>query len=102
MGEKTIITLLLDLILIGLEAFTFLILINVVASWLLAFGVINYSNPIVEKIMRVVYAVTDPILRPVQNILPSFGGLDLSPVVILFAIQGLKKAVVSLFYNLLY
>ena len=95
------ITLLLNLILIGLEVFTWLILINVVASWLLAFGVINYSNPIVHKVMGFIYGVTEPVMLPIRQALPSFGGLDLSPIVILFAIQGLKKAAVVLFYKML-
>ena len=100
-GKMTSITLLLNLTLISLDVFTWLILINIVASWLLAFGVINYSNPIVHKVMRIVYGVTEPVMSPVRNALPSFGGLDLSPIVILFAIQGLKKASVTLFYSML-
>ncbi len=83
-----------------LEAFTWLILVNIVMSWLMAFGVINYSNAIVYKIMRVIYSITEPVMNPVRNALPSLGGLDFSPIVVLLAIQGLQQGIVWLFYRL--
>ena len=91
---------LLNIVLFTLEVFTWLVLVNVVASWLLAFGVLNYSNPIVYKIMNTVYRITEPVMSPVRSAMPSLGGIDLSPIVVLFAIQGLRQGAIWLFLQI--
>jgi YggT family protein len=66
------------------------IIISAILSWLVAFDVINLRNPMVYNIARFLDAVTRPILRPVQRIIPPIGGVDISPIIVLLVIQGIR------------
>jgi YggT family protein len=72
--------------------YTYVVIASVILSWLMAFGVINPYNPIVRSIWQMLNAVTEPLLRPIRNMMPNLGAIDLSPIVLLLAcffIQGL-------------
>lgn len=75
----------------------FLVIAAVVASWLVAFGVLNMSNTTVRQIVRTLDSITEPIFRPVRRILPPLGGLDLSPIIVLLGI-----ALLQFFFNRLF
>ena len=60
---------------------------QVILSWLVAFNVINTSSEGVRRFLRAIDRVLDPLYRPIRKVLPDFGGLDLSPIVLLIAIQ---------------
>jgi YggT family protein len=66
------------------------IIISAVLSWLVAFDVINLRNPMVYNVARFLDAVTRPILRPFQKIIPPIGGVDISPIIVLLIIQGVR------------
>ena len=66
------------------------IIISAVLSWLVAFDVINLRNPMVYNVARFLDAVTRPILRPFQKIIPAIGGVDISPIIVLLIIQGVR------------
>jgi YggT family protein len=55
-----------------------------VLSWLIAFYVVNTRNQVVAMIADTLWRLTEPALRPIRRILPNLGGLDLSPVVLIF------------------
>ena len=78
-----------------LEIYIWLLIAQAVLSWLLAFGVINRYNRGVSVIGDFLYRVTEPALRPIRSILPNFGGVDISPVVLILIIIFVRKA---LFY----
>ncbi|MGA2089141.1 MAG: YggT family protein [Stellaceae bacterium] len=59
------------------------VILSAVASWLIAFGVINTHNRGVARVVDVLYRLTEPALAPIQRILPNFGGVDISPVILL-------------------
>jgi YggT family protein len=59
----------------------------VIASWLVAFGILNLSNPLARQLVQILDALTEPLFRRVRRIVPPIGGLDLSPIVILIGIQ---------------
>ena len=65
------------------QLYVYIIIASVILSWLMAFGVVNPYNPTVRAIWQGLNAVTEPLLRPIRNILPNMGSLDLSPVVLL-------------------
>ena len=65
-----------------IELYIWCLIIWVVLSWLVAFNVVNVRNPIVSQIGEVLYRLTEPVLRPIRNILPNLGGVDLSPIVL--------------------
>lgn len=71
-------------------------LIMIIMSWLISFNVINTRNDFVAAVWRVVNAITEPILRPIRRVLPSMGGLDLSPIVVFVIIFFLQNWIASI------
>lgn len=67
------------------------IIISAILSWLVAFDVINLRNRFVYNVAHFLDAVTRPILRPVQRIIPPLGGVDISPIIVLLLIQGFRS-----------
>ena len=67
------------------------IIISAVLSWLVAFDVINLRNQFVYNIARFLEAVTRPVLRPVQKVIPPIGGVDISPIIVLLVIQAFRS-----------
>jgi YggT family protein len=76
----------LDVLLLVLQIYTYIIIIVAIMSWLIAFNVINVYNDVVRTIWNALNAVTEPLLKPIRSILPAFGGLDISPVILLLLI----------------
>jgi len=74
-----------------LTILTWVIIIQVVLSWLLAFNVLNASSNGVRTVAVAIDRLTAPLYRPIRRMLPDFGGIDFSPLVILISIQVLKK-----------
>ncbi|MBO9546140.1 YggT family protein [Caulobacter sp.] len=66
------------------------IIITAVLSWLFAFNVINRHNQAVYNIATFLDRVTDPVLAPFRRIIPSLGGVDISPIIVLLLLQGLQ------------
>jgi YggT family protein len=66
------------------------IFVQVVLSWLVVFNVINTHNDFVRNFLRALDYITEPLYRPIRKILPDFGGIDFSPLVVLLAIQALR------------
>lgn len=75
-----------------------LILASVVLSWLFAFNIVNVNNPTVRQISHGLSRLTEPMLAPIRRILPSMGGLDLSPIILLLGLEFLRRFLV---YDLL-
>jgi len=76
-----------------LDLYVWVLVAGVVLSWLTAFGVLNTSNRAVYMIGDFIYRVTEPALRPIRKILPDFGAVDLSPIVLILAIMFLQSFV---------
>jgi YggT family protein len=72
-----------------------LILASVVLSWLFAFNIVNVNNPTVRQISYGLSRMTDPLLSPIRRILPSLGGLDLSPIILLILLEFLRQLIVG-------
>ena len=66
------------------------IIISAVLSWLLAFEVINPRNRGVAQVSYALDRFTDPILRPFRRLIPPLGGIDITPIIVLLIITGLK------------
>ncbi len=71
-----------------LQALVWAIIISAVMSWLVAFDVINLRNRFVYNVAHFLDAVTRPVLRPVQRVIPALGGVDISPLIVILVIQG--------------
>ena len=67
-------------------------------SWLIAFNVVNPHNNIVRAIGEGLYRLTEPALRPIRQVLPSLGGLDISPVILIIILLFVQRLLYWLFY----
>ena len=74
-----------------LNVLWWIIIVQAVLSWLLAFNVLNFKSPFVRSFATALDRLTAPLYRPIRKILPDFGGLDFSPLVILLLIMVLQK-----------
>tara|TARA_B100001559_G_C16303231_1_gene530634 strand:- start:354 stop:647 length:294 start_codon:yes stop_codon:yes gene_type:complete len=69
-----------------LKLYSYLVIANVVISWLVAFNVLNTQNRFVYSILELTYRLTDPFLRRIRAFLPNLGNLDISPIILLLLI----------------
>ncbi|MFD2238709.1 YggT family protein [Aureimonas populi] len=82
---------LIQVILIVLDILWWLVIASAVLSWLYAFNIVNPRNQFVGAIGEFLYRITEPVYRPIRRILPNFGGIDLSPLVVLLLIVFLQQ-----------
>ena len=66
-----------------IEIFIWCLIAQAILSWLIAFNIVNTSNNFVSLIGNFLYKITEPLLRPIRGILPDFGGIDISPVILI-------------------
>ena len=74
-----------------INIFIFILIVQVIMSWLIAFNVVNTRNRFVYMVADIAYKITEPVLRPIRRILPSFGGIDLSPVVLILLLGFIQR-----------
>ncbi len=82
---------LIEVVVAILDIYWWLVVIGAVVSWLIAFGVINTYNRNVARVVDVLYRLTEPALRPIRRFLPNFGGIDISPVILLLVIWLIEQ-----------
>ncbi len=73
-----------------LQVLTWVIIIQVILSWLIAFNVLNTSSQGLRAFVGALERITDPLYRPIRKVMPDFGGIDFSPLVLLLLIQILR------------
>ena len=74
-----------------LDIYWWLVIIQAVASWLIAFNILNtYSRP-VAMILDFLYRATEPALRPIRRVIPNLGGVDLSPLVLILLLYFVRN-----------
>jgi YggT family protein len=83
----------LDVILFILNLYWYVIIVVAIMSWLIAFNVINIYNDVVRSIWNGLNALTEPLLRPIRNMLPNMGGVDISPMILLLLIFLLEDII---------
>jgi YggT family protein len=92
---------LMGIIYIVLQAATWIIIIQAVLSWLVAFNIINLSSDFVRTVLMALDRITEPMYRPIRKIMPDLGALDLSPMVVLLIIMILQQAILPNLFALL-
>lgn len=75
------------------------IIVNAVISWLVAFDVINLRNQVAYSIVRFLDAVTRPVLLPFQKIIPTLGGVDISPIIAILVIEGIQRYILPMVFG---
>jgi len=82
---------LFDIVDMVLQILVWIIIVQVILSWLVAFNVINTSSNFVRTVLDGLDRLTTPLYRPIRKIMPDFGGIDFSPIVLILAIQILRR-----------
>ena len=86
---------LLELIIQIIKLYQFLLLIYIIVTWLANFNVINMSNKFVYSIMEFLYRLCEPSLNIVRKIIPNFGNIDISPVIVVLGLEFLKSLIIE-------
>ncbi len=76
-----------------LQLYVYVLIAAAVLSWLIAFNVVNTRNQFVAGLVQLLYAITEPVLRPIRNILPNLGGVDISPVIVILIIIFIQSVI---------
>jgi YggT family protein len=85
-----------------LQVLGWVIIGQVILSWLIAFNVLNTSSPGLRAFIQALGRITEPLYRPVRRLLPDFGGIDFSPLVVLLLIQVLRMLLGGVATELVY
>src|SRR2546421_12790318 len=88
----------LDVILLALQIYVWLLIAAAVLSWLIAFNVVNTRNPFVHSVGEFLYRITEPALRPIRNMMPNLGGIDISPVILILIIFLIERVIIYYIY----
>ncbi len=73
-----------------LKLYSYVVIANVIISWLIAFNILNTQNRFVYSILELSYRLTDPILNKIRRFLPNLGSFDISPIILLLLIWFLE------------
>lgn len=87
---------LISVALIAINLFIWAVVISAILSWLVAFNVVNPSNRVVHTIGDTLHRLTEPALRPIRDILPDLGGIDLSPIVLILGLYFVEQVLTRL------
>jgi YggT family protein len=80
-----------------LELYIWVVIASVVLSWLVAFNVINTRNAFVNQIGSFLHRATEPALRPIRNLLPNLGGIDISPLILILLLVFIRRLIWQMF-----
>lgn len=88
----------LDIILLVLQLYWWIVIAMIIMSWLISFNVINTRNQFVATVWRILNQLTDPVLRPIRQVMPNFGGLDISPIILFLIIFFIERIILYYIY----
>ena len=88
----------LNIILIALDLYKYVIIAAAVMSWLIAFNVVNIRNDVVRSIWNTLVALTEPLLWRIRRWLPNTGGIDISPIILLLAVMLVERLIIYYVY----
>ena len=77
--------------------YLWIIIINALLSWLVAFNILNTQNRFVFSVLDATYKLTDPILNKIRRFVPTFGSIDISPIILILGLMFLRNLVFEIF-----
>jgi YggT family protein len=86
-----------EILLFGLNVYFYIIIASVIISWLIAFEVLNTSNPQAQNLVRLLNKATEPVYKPLRKYIPAIAGIDITPIIVVFGIFLLQRLVVRVF-----
>jgi len=84
---------LIGFIVLIIDLYIWVVIASAILSWLVAFNVVNTNNRFVLMIGDMLYRLTEPALRPIRNVLPNLGGIDISPVILILILLFIRDVV---------
>ncbi len=88
---------LLNLVHTVITIYIWLLIIQAVMSWLVAFGIVNRHNRVVAMVGDFLWRITEPLLRPIRRIIPDLGGIDISPVILILLLYFINNLIFEYF-----
>jgi len=88
----------LDIVLIVLDLYIWLLIAAAILSWLIAFNVVNTRNQFVSAVAEFLYRITEPLLAPIRSFMPNLGGLDISPIILILIIMFIERVITYYIY----
>lgn len=92
---------LLRILLIAIDLYTWAVIISVIMTWLVQFGIANRHNQFVAMVGEFLWRITEPALRPIRRALPNFGGIDISPVILILGLIFLQMVINNVRFELM-
>ena len=92
---------LIQIVLLVLDIVFFIIIVQAIMSWLIAFQIINARQPFVAQIWHALHRLTEPVYRPIRRFMPDLGGLDLTPMVVIIGIYALRILIANNAHSLM-
>jgi len=77
--------------------YLWIIIINAILSWLVAFNILNTQNRFVFSVLDATYKMTDPALNKIRRFIPTFGSIDVSPVILILILMFLRNLIFEIF-----
>ena len=75
--------------------YIWILIAQVVLSWLVAFNIVNTRQPFVRQLGNALWRLTEPVLGPIRRILPNLGGLDISPIIVILILEFLRRFIIG-------
>ncbi|MEH2586207.1 YggT family protein [Bradyrhizobium sp. AZCC 1721] len=88
----------LDIVIIVLDLYVWLLIAAAILSWLIAFNVVNTRNGFVAAVAEFLYRITEPALTPIRRFMPNLGGLDISPIILILIIMLVQRVILYYIY----
>lgn len=92
---------LIKLVDLAFDIYLFIIIAQVLVSWLIAFDVLNVNNPQARNLVEMLQRLTDPVYRPLRRFIPPIGGIDITPIIVIFGLSILKGIIIDLLSTML-
>ena len=84
----------LDVLLLAIDLYTWLLIASAIVSWLVAFNIINTRNDFVRSVWDFLFRITEPALKPIRQRLPNLGGIDISPIILFLFLYFVKLVII--------
>jgi YggT family protein len=92
---------LIEIIIVAIDLYIWAIIISAILSWLIAFDVINTTNRFVYTVLDFLGRVTEPALRPIRNVMPNLGGIDISPIILILGLFFVQRVLGNLRFEMM-
>lgn len=88
-----------QILIFALQLYFYIIIASVIISWLIAFEVLNVKNPQAQNLVNLLNRLTEPVYKPLRKFIPPLGGIDITPIIVIFGIFLLQNLIARITYS---